>query len=193
MVAAALIARPRGRQAAAAAVEVSRPLDQEKPSKSARKRENLALQALGESLTRLRPPEIDALPLDERLKQAVIDARNMQSRGALRRQRQLIGKLMRSADVAAILAAVTRLGQADRQAAQLFRDAEHWRDRICAGGRDAVADFATHTGSQTQLLVSLVSELAEAEDENRRRGARRRIFKAVHDVLAASPRPVRQR
>jgi ribosome-associated protein len=69
-----------------------------KPSKSARKREYLALQKLGEELITLKQSELDRLPLDDALLEAVMEARQIKAHGALRRQKQYIGKLMRHID-----------------------------------------------------------------------------------------------
>jgi ribosome-associated protein len=159
----------------------------EKPSKSARKREHLALQDLGESLTRLRPSELETLPLDERLIDAVLEARGMHSRGALRRQRQLIGKLMRHVDAEAIRAAIAHLGQGDRQANRLFHTTETWRNRICSEGDPAIAEFSAETGADVAMLRRLADDLAAASDEDRRRHLIRRIFREVHGVLAGKP------
>lgn len=155
----------------------------EKPSKSARKREHLALQDLGEALTRLRPAELEALPIDERLMDAVREARDMRSRGALRRQRQLIGKLMRHADAAAIRSALGRLGQGDREATRLFHAAETWRDRICSEGLAAVDAFAAGTGADTVALRPLAEAFAASSDEARRRNLKRKIFRELHAAL----------
>ena len=69
-----------------------------KPSKSARKREYLALQKLGEELISLKISDLEQLPLDEGLLEAVLQARQIKAHGALRRQKQYIGKLMRQVD-----------------------------------------------------------------------------------------------
>ena len=69
-----------------------------KPSKSARKRKYLALQKLGEELIVLKESDLDTLPLDDGLREAVMEARQIKSHGALRRQKQYIGKLMRHLD-----------------------------------------------------------------------------------------------
>lgn len=66
-----------------------------KPSKSAKKREYLALQKLGEELIGLKESDLEKLDLDEDLLEAVREARTIKSHGALRRQKQYIGKLMR--------------------------------------------------------------------------------------------------
>ncbi len=47
--------------------------------------------------------------LDEELLEAVLDAKRMSKRGALRRQKQFIGKLMARVDPAPIEAALARL------------------------------------------------------------------------------------
>ncbi len=73
-------------------------MDDLKPSKSAKKREYIALQKLGEELIALKQSELDSLPLDESLLDAVREAQQIKAHGALRRQKQYIGKLMRHID-----------------------------------------------------------------------------------------------
>ena len=69
-------------------------MDDTKPSKSARKRTYLALQKLGEELIKLRDSDLRSMPLDEELLEAVLEAQSIKAHGALRRQKQYIGKLM---------------------------------------------------------------------------------------------------
>ena len=69
-------------------------MDDSKPSKSARKREYLALQKLGEDLIPLLESDLRAMNLDDDLLAAVLEAKRTKKRGALRRQKQYIGKLM---------------------------------------------------------------------------------------------------
>ncbi len=69
-------------------------MDDSKPSKSARKREYLALQKLGEDLIPLLESDLRAMNLDEDLLDAILEAKRIKKRGALRRQKQYIGKLM---------------------------------------------------------------------------------------------------
>lgn len=69
-----------------------------KPSKSAKKREYLALQKLGEELITLKQSELESLSLEDDLREAVMEARQIKAHGALRRQKQYIGKLMRHID-----------------------------------------------------------------------------------------------
>ncbi|MDH3550085.1 MAG: DUF615 domain-containing protein [Gammaproteobacteria bacterium] len=84
-------------------------MDETKPSKSARKRAYLALQKLGEELITLRESDLQAMPLDEELRDAVLEARRIKAHGALRRQKQYIGKLMGRIDPEPIREALERL------------------------------------------------------------------------------------
>jgi ribosome-associated protein len=80
------------------------------PSKSARKREAHSLQKLGEHLATLKESELAQLPLPEVLLEALREAKRLKQRGALHRQRQYIGKLMRDIELEpleAALAAIT--------------------------------------------------------------------------------------
>ena len=84
-------------------------MDDLKPSKSARKREYIALQKLGEELITLKESDLDSLPLDDNLRDAVLEARQIKAHGALRRQKQYIGKLMRHIDPEPIRAEMAKL------------------------------------------------------------------------------------
>ena len=85
-------------------------MDDSKPSKSARKREYLALQKLGEDLVPLLESDLRAMNLDEDLLDAVLEAKRLKKRGALRRQKQYIGKLMgRLEDLEPVRAALERI------------------------------------------------------------------------------------
>lgn len=84
-------------------------MDDTKPSKSARKRAYIALQKLGEELITLRESDLQAMPLDEELRDAVLEARRIKAHGALRRQKQYIGKLMGRIDPDPIREALARL------------------------------------------------------------------------------------
>ena len=82
------------------------------PSKSQRKREATALQALGEQLVKLTATQLKRIPLPEDLLAAVRLAQSIAQRGGRKRQLQYIGKLMRQldeADIEAISAALTTM------------------------------------------------------------------------------------
>ena len=157
-----------------------------KPSKSARKREQLELQRLGEELIGLRDSELEQLPLGDELRAAVCAARGMRARGALRRQRQLIGKLMRDADANSIRAALGALRGNELRAKQVFAAAERWRNRLVAAGPEGLRAFEQETGRRSDELEELIAAVQGTLDERREKTLSRRLFRCVHDILADS-------
>lgn len=161
---------------------------QTKPSKTARKREYLLLQELGERLVGFTAAELQELQLDERLREAVLAASTMTAKGALRRQKQLIGKLMRSADADAIRQALDARSADDRVARRAFAEAERWRDRIVSEGHTAIEEFQTAANSADDALGDLLTELHRTANERTAKCVRRRIFQHVHSTLLARAR-----
>jgi ribosome-associated protein len=79
------------------------------PSKSARKRDAIARQKMGERLTRLKQADLAKLGLHEELHEALVEARRLSGHGALARHYQYIGRLMRDIDVDALEKALALL------------------------------------------------------------------------------------
>ena len=155
----------------------------DKPSKNARKREQQALQELGEHLIPLKPEELDAIGLNEDLLAAVHAAARIKSREALRRQKQLIGKLMRQADADLIRTRLEELGARDRAEKQMFARAEKWRDRLLNDGAEALAGFESATAGADPEWQDLLSQLAVTVDERTEKTLKRQVFRRVHAIL----------
>lgn len=159
-----------------------------KPSKSARKREQLALRELGEQLISLNESELASLSLDEGLQYAISKAKQMTSHGALRRQKQLIGKLMRDIDPLPIRAQLGELRADDVRNKRLFAKAEGWRDRIVKDGAAALEAFEDETGHRDDGLRSMLVELGLAFSDKAEKTLRRKIFRRVHEILGSIPK-----
>ena len=69
-------------------------------SKTKRKQEMTELQKLGAKLVELPESQLEAMPMDDALRTAVLAARRIKSHEAKRRQMQYIGRLMREVDPA---------------------------------------------------------------------------------------------
>ncbi|HEX7062372.1 MAG TPA: ribosome biogenesis factor YjgA [Woeseiaceae bacterium] len=154
-------------------------------SKTARKQEHLELQALGEQLIGLPACVLETLDLDPTLVDAIVDAGSMRAHGALRRQRQLIGKLMRHADAERIRAGLAALRRTDREANAVLHAAERWRERLCDEGAPALAELARRTRRPVDQIAAVLRELESADAVGRRR-LRRRLFREVHALLQSS-------
>jgi ribosome-associated protein len=156
------------------------------PSKTRRKQQMHALQALGEELVALDPKRLATLALPERLADAIALARTLTRHEARRRQLQYVGRLMRDVDPEPLRAALAQWAHGhDRERAR-FALVERWRDRLLQeadGVRSFVAAFPAASRDRFEELV------AEARDE-RSRGRpphkARALFREIERVVAAT-------
>jgi len=158
----------------------------EPPSKSQRKRDAEDLKDLGDELVALPATDLEALPLPEKLRDAIDLARRITAHGAAARQRQLIGKILRKVDVEQIRAALAARALAQRLGAREFHRLEAWRDRLLAEGEPALAALAaTAPGLDAGRLRALVARARAEAAAGRPPAAAREIFRYLRDALAA--------
>jgi ribosome-associated protein len=154
----------------------------EEKSKSQLKREAHALQDLGEQLIALKPAELDALPVPEDLARAIQDARLMK-RGALKRQRQYIGKLMRDIDPEPIR---TAMAQRQQQAVEYSRrqhQIEDWRDRLIREGDDALgAALDEFPQADRQQLRQMIRQARKEAEQDKPPKTARILFRYLRDL-----------
>ncbi|HHO68855.1 MAG TPA: DUF615 domain-containing protein, partial [Gammaproteobacteria bacterium] len=129
------------------------------PSKTQRKRDAEALQALGARLVDLAEAEWRRLELPDDLVQALREARKIRSHGARKRQLQYIGKLMRGIEVQAVRDYFEQRGLADRLAAERHQHLERLRDTLIDEGDAALGEvLAEFPGADRQQLRQLVRQ-----------------------------------
>jgi len=132
--------------------------------------------------------ELSALELPEELLTAVRSARGIASRAAGARQRQYIGKLMRSIDVEPIRAAIRARGAVSAAEAERFRRVEEWRERLIAGGAQALSELArAHPGIDAAAWAQRVNAARSERARGVGRGASRELFRALRALFATMP------
>src|SRR5512140_3065242 len=102
----------------------------DRPSKTQRKKEMHALQALGQQLVDLSRDQLAKVELPDELRAAIDFAHRVTSHEGRRRHMQYIGKLMRQVDADEVRAAIGRATGESRAAVALLHLAERWRDRL---------------------------------------------------------------
>ena len=151
-------------------------------SKTRRKQEMHALQALGVALVELAPGQLDRIELPEPLAAAVHEAQRITSHEGRRRQLQYIGKLMRSVDAEPIRAALEELQGSAATVRARHRRLEQWRERLL-GDDSALTEFAReHAHADLQALRTLIRNARREIAANREPHAQRALFRALRET-----------
>jgi ribosome-associated protein len=158
--------------------------EQQRLSKSARKREAASLQELGVKLSALPDQEIKDLELPENLFIALRALRRLPSHGAQVRQRQYIGKLMRAIDPDPILAKLAERKQRHDVEIRKFQQIERWRDRLLSEPDTAVPAFVLeHPGADRAALLRLIEKAGRERAEQRSPVGARELFAYLRQLL----------
>jgi ribosome-associated protein len=159
--------------------------EEQRLSKSARKREAASLQELGVKLSALPDQEIKALDLPENLFIALRDLRRLPSHGAQIRQRQYIGKLMRTIDPEPVLAKLAERKQRHDSEIRHFQQIERWRDRLLS---EPVAGALELQQAYPQIdraaLLKLLDKAERERLEQRSPVGARELFAFLRQLLS---------
>jgi len=160
--------------------------DADRPlSKTRRKKDSHALQALGEVLVALKPAQLARIELPERLADAIAEAKRISGFEARRRHMQYIGKIMRDVDATAIADHVARIRDDRRQDNARHHEIEHWRERLLADNA-AVGELAA---AVPEIDLQQVRTLVRNARNEQARGvppkSARALFRLLRDALAA--------
>lgn len=156
-------------------------------SKTKRKAAVEALQDLGGKLVELPKDKLDKLALPENLRDAVLEARRITSNGAIRRQMQYIGRLMREVDTAPIADQLQRWEGKHTAETAHFHQLERWRERLLSDD-SAVGEFMQqypHTDSQQ--LRTLIRNSQREHAANKPPKSSRELFRLLRDITETEP------
>lgn len=154
------------------------------PSKSLLKRQMLALQKLGETLTGLSEKQLLQIPIEnERLLTVIRETRSMRSHSARRRHLQLIGKLMRDIDAQPIERALQSLDRQRQDNANAFHQLEALRDEMLAAGLPGVELAALRWAeADRQQLRQLILQHQREVARGKPPAASRKLFRYLREL-----------
>jgi ribosome-associated protein len=145
------------------------------PSKSQHKRDADAQQEIGRALTLL-------LELPESLHDAVVEYKRLTANGAIRRQLQYIGRLMRDIDTAPIADQLHRWQGKHTEENAYFHGLERWRQRLIEKP-EAIADFLqTYPKVDIQQVRTLVRNAQKEQLANKPPKSSRELFKLIRET-----------
>jgi ribosome-associated protein len=158
--------------------------EEQRRSKSARKREAASLQELGVKLSALPDQEIKALDLPESLFVALRDLRRLPSHGAQVRQRQYIGKLMRQIDPEPVLAKLAERKRSHDLEIRHFQQIERWRDRLLSEPLEGLNELLQEYPHADRAVLGRLVEKAQKERlEQRSPVGARELFAFLRQLL----------
>ena len=151
-------------------------------SKSEIKRDAEILKKLGAELVDLSKSELERIPLDTQLLEAIELAQKIKREGR-RRQLQLIGKLLRSREVEPITEALDKLKNRHNQQVVILHKLEVLRTRLLDGGDEVIEDVvALFPQTDRQQLRALVRNAKKEREGNKPPKAYRQIFQYLKDL-----------
>jgi ribosome-associated protein len=153
------------------------------PSKSQQKREVEALQELGELLVKLPDAQFRRIELPDQLRTAVAECRRITQNSALRRQKQYIGKLMRSIDPAPIQAQLDVFNGVSAAANAKLHQAEKWRDKLIADNGALTLFLDNYPDADATHLRQLVRSARDEAARSKPPRAFREIFRVIREAM----------
>jgi ribosome-associated protein len=158
-------------------------MDDLSKSRTQLKKEDKALQKLGESLVALSPDRIVDIEMPQELREAVDLARKTRSHGARRRQLKYIGKLMRGIDCGPIRQAIQNLQAGDLEKIRAHKKIEGWRDALKAGNLQTIEDILDACPqAERQRLTQLARNAHAHADSDKAVTSSRQLFRYLKEI-----------
>lgn len=162
-------------------------MDQEIVSKTRKKREMHELQALGVALVGLSDSQLEIIEIPQKLREALLEAKQIKSHEAKRRQMQYIGRLMRDVDPAPIRSRLAELEGTSAQATARHRRLEAWRERLIDDDEALTAFAAEHPGADLQALRALIRNARKEAALGKPPRAYRELFRVLKEIESSTP------
>ncbi len=154
------------------------------PSRTRRKLDDQALQDLGEALVAVSEEKLAELDLPERLGDAIMHARGISKFGALRRQMQYIGRLMREeGDAETIRARLDAWNGVSVEETVRLHLIERWRLRLLDDEKALDALIAEYPRAEIQRLRTLIRNTKREKEAGKPPKSFRELFQVLRETL----------
>ena len=156
-------------------------------SKTKLKAEADAAQNIGKKLIDLSKDRLMKLDLPEALFDAVLEAKRLTANGAIRRQLQYLGRLMRDIDSAPIVEQLQAWEGKNTQENARFHTMERWRDRLIAQPAALQEFLALYPQADIQQLRTLTRNAQKEVTANKPPKSSRELFKLIRELSEGVP------
>ena len=157
----------------------------EEKSRTRLKEEMQDLQRLGESIVKLPLDRINKIEMPEELRDAILLARTLKKHGAMRRQMQYVGTLMRCVNTEPIKYFIDNIKLGSKDESRAFNKLEKWRDDL-VNGKEGVMDCVLNElpGVDRQHIRQLVRNAVKEKKKELSPKASRGLFKYLRELTA---------
>jgi ribosome-associated protein len=153
------------------------------------KRDMVALQELGEALIPLDKKQLKNLNLPDKLYDALVEAKRLTAHGAISRQKQYIGKLMRQVDPEPIREFLDAInGVSDRHSAWLHR-LERLREQLVSDPKAIEKLLEECPTVDVQRLRQLIRNAQKEREQTKPPKSFREIFQLLKEYIPEPPIP----
>jgi len=158
------------------------------PSRTKRKQDDHALQDLGEELVAVSEDKLAELDLPERLRDAIVEARGISKFGALRRQMQYIGRLMREeGDAETIRARLDAWKGVSVDETARLHLIERWRLKLLNDEKALEELINDYPRANIQQIRTLIRNTKRETDASKPPKSFRELFQVLRETLNSSP------
>lgn len=159
------------------------PLDESlPPSKTKLKAEADAAQEIGRQLIELPKDRLKKLQLDEALSDAIVEAKRLTANGAIRRQKQYIGRLMRDIDLAPIVEQLQKWEGKHLEENARFHQMERWRTRLIEDAKAFELFLVEYPRTDVQQMRTLIRNAQKEQAANKPPKSSRELFKMIREL-----------
>lgn len=158
-------------------------LEELPPSKTKIKKQMLELQALGEKLASLNKDQLKEIEMPDNLREAISEVKRMTKFGAISRQMQYIGRLMRDVETAPIIAKLDTWNGTSRQHIAWLHQVERWRDRLLEDVNALTELLAIYPQADAQHLRALIRNALKEKELAKPPKNFRELFQVLRDLI----------
>jgi len=174
-------ARPQGR--GLRSLPVAEEEEELPPSKTKIKKQMHDLQDLGEELVGLGKDQLAQLDIPESLRDAIKEIHRIKKFGAIRRQMQYIGKLMRDVEIDPIVAKLNTWKGTSQQHIGYMHQLERWRERLLEGDAALTELLALYPETDVQRLRTLIRNTLKEREAGKPAKNYREIFQVLRETI----------
>jgi ribosome-associated protein len=159
-------------------------------SKSQRRRDALETKSLASELIDLNASRLAQLPLEENVREAVEEARQIRSHVARKRQLQYLAKLLRRTDTTVITETIESFQNEARQLGARQHRVESWRDFLLESGDTALGKLLEQRReADGQAIRQLIRNVQREASRKKPPTSYRALFRLLREMDANSPLP----